>query len=100
MNTTAYRPPKTKPGPSEPRAEKKTAWTAMMLNAFFPGLGLLYLGHRKFAFWNAFVGYTLLVTLLIWNEPKIMEHIHWFVMVVVVGSMSLARAFARQDGVR
>lgn len=100
MNTTARRTGEPKPGRRDLAKEKKTAWTAIMLNAIFPGVGLLYLGHRKHAFWNALIAYTLLLGLVIWSEPKIMEHIHWFIMIVVVGSVSLARAFAREDGLR
>lgn len=75
----------------------KSVWLAVVLNCLLPGLGLAYLGRWTWALVN-FLLVQLLVVGCVWiggkYEPSIVEHIHWVVMVLMVGSGSLAHRFA------
>lgn len=70
---------------------------AVAINCIVPGLGLAYLGHWRWAAINFFVVLTVLLACVWWSEPILMEHIHWVMMVLVVGSGSVARSVAEID---
>jgi hypothetical protein len=78
-----------------PSTEPKNAALAVALNCLVPGLGLAYLGRWWMALANLLVGSALVFGPYFAHDPTIIEHIHWVVMVVVVGSGALAHGVAK-----
>ena len=70
----------------------KARQQAILFNCLFPGMGFIYLGKWKLGCINTFAGLSILVGCLLLNEPKLMEHIHWVILVVIVGSGSWVRS--------
>ena len=68
---------------------------AVALNCLLPGLGLAYLGKWWLAMANFLTVQLVVVGCLVVGEPTIVEHIHWVLMIVIVGSGALAHAVAK-----
>ena len=70
----------------------KFVWLAVVLNCLLPGLGLAYLGRWTWALANFLIVQLIVVGCM--YEPTIVEHIHWVLLVLMVGSGSLAHRVA------
>jgi hypothetical protein len=81
------------PVPTRP----KTA-LAVALNCLVPGSGLAYLGRWSLAIANFVIVLVVVVGCFVANDPTLMEHIHWVLMVLVVGSGALAHGVAKSQG--
>lgn len=78
-----------------PPKPRKNIVLATVLNAVLPGAGFAYLRRWKWAIINFVVVQTIIVGAVLTNEPTMVEHIHWIVLVLAVGSGSLAHTAAR-----
>lgn len=68
---------------------------AGILNFVLPGLGLLYIGHRKGAIINfAMVNVTLIVFTVFLGDPTVIEHVHWLFLGLAALSAGYAHGVA------
>ena len=59
---------------------------AGVLNVVLPGLGLLYIGHKKGALVNfALVNTALVIFTVFFADPTIIEHVHWLFLGLAEG---------------
>ena len=64
---------------------------AGILNFILPGLGLLYIGHKKGALINfVLVNVILVLVTFVFADPQIVEHVHW----VFLGLAALSAGYA------
>lgn len=77
---------------------KKNTILATVLNTVLPGAGFAYLGRWKWALINFLIVQAIIVGCIMFPpDPKIVEHILWLVLVLGVGSGSLAHTAARMQ---
>lgn len=76
---------------------RKNTVLATVLNAALPGVGFAYLGRWKWAIINFVVVQAIIVGAVYANEPAVVEHIHWIILVLAVGSGSLAHTAAKMQ---
>ena len=81
---------------TETRASHKNVVLATVLKAILPGVGLAYLGKWKWAVVNFVIAQAVVVG-AIYADEKLVEHIHWVVLVLVVGSGSIAHTAAKRQ---
>lgn len=76
----------------------KRPFTAGVLSLFLPGLGLLYLGHKKAALINfVLVNATLILLTFFWAEPQLIEHIHYLFLGLAALSAGYAHGVANAE---
>ena len=72
----------------------KSPLLAFLLSFFFPGLGLVYTGHR----WQGVVNLLIALAvppILIWLWPdSVLEFLHYVMLAIAAGSGGLAHAAA------
>ena len=66
---------------------------ATILNGAFPGAGFFYLGLWKYGLINLVLAQGIMLGCFYWGEPRLLEHIHWVILVVMVGSASWVRQY-------
>lgn len=74
---------------------RKHGWLAVGLNCILPGAGLAYLGLWRRAIINFGVIQLIVVCSFAIGDPKIIEHIHWVLMAVIVWSGAIAHQAAK-----
>jgi hypothetical protein len=79
---------------TSPEARTKNVLLAVALNCLVPGLGLAYLGRWWMAFVNFLIVQAIVIGPIVAKESTIIEHIHWVLMVAIVGSGALAHGVA------
>ena len=67
---------------------------ATILSFFVPGLGLALLGRWSMAAANIILATTVVAGCWFGQNPTIIEHIHWVVFVVMIGSAAIAHGVA------
>lgn len=69
----------------------KSPFRAGVLSLFLPGLGLLYLGLKRAALINfALVNIAMILLVVVWGEPTLVEHVHY----LFLGFAALSAGYA------